>query len=42
MEGWRREQVPILVEADVVPYTSAAELEPLLALADFVVTTPEW
>lgn len=42
MEDWRRGQVPILVEADVVPYTSAAELEPLLALADFVVTTPEW
>lgn len=38
----RAQNVPVLVEADAVPYTSATELEPLLGLADYVVTTPEW
>ena len=38
----RARRVPIVVEADEVPYRSSAQLEPLLALADYVITTAEW
>lgn len=38
----RARRVPIVVEADAVPYRSSAQLEPLLALADYVITTSEW
>ena len=38
----RARSVPILVEADAVPYTKAEDTEPLLALADYIITTAEW